>query len=213
MNVGELKDGTQAIKNASPIARVISQYVRLRKSGPQMVGLCPFHKEKTPSFTVHPTKNLFKCFGCGEGGDVFRFVQLIEGVDFKQARAILAERAGISTAERHLTREEKREYGRKLDLAEHEANDLLSWLDRLIQALQEGRNTYFHSYHRALRFLRSHPADQFPAEVKFAKNVADVHWVRVMGFDRRISVLKNADFARLLPLFRARKTGRKAVAA
>src|SRR6266849_4310995 len=164
MNVGELKHGTQAIKSASPIARVIGQYVRLQKSGPQMVGLCPLHKEKTPSFTVHPSKNLFKCFGCGEGGDVFRFIQLIEGVDFKQARAILAERAGISNTERNLTREEKREYGRKTDLAEHEADDLLSWLDRLIRALQEGRKTYFRSYHRALRFMRNHPADQFPAE-------------------------------------------------
>jgi hypothetical protein len=164
MNVGELKYGTQAIKSASPIARVVSQYVRLQKSGPQMIGLCPFHKEKTPSLTVHPTKGLFKCFGCGEGGDVFRFVQLIEGVDFKHGRAILAERAGISTAERYLTREEKREYGRKINLAEHEADDLLCW-------------------------------------------------AHVVDFDRRISVLKNADFARLLPLFRARKTGRKAVAA
>ena len=111
-SMAELERDTGRIRDASHIVAVVSQYVHLRKSGPQKLGLCPFHKEKTPSFTVHPAKGFFKCFGCGEAGDVFRFVQLIEGVDFKRARTILAERAGVSTSERPLTRGEKREFGR-----------------------------------------------------------------------------------------------------
>lgn len=77
------------------IGGFIGNYVALRKRGNDLVGLCPFHGEKTPSFHVHPDKGFFKCFGCGEGGDVFKFVQLLEGVAFPEAARILAKRAGV----------------------------------------------------------------------------------------------------------------------
>jgi len=77
------------------IVDIVGDYLTLQKAGSNYKGLCPFHEEKTPSFNVHPGKQIFKCFGCGAGGDVFKFIQLIEKVDFLEARRILAERAGI----------------------------------------------------------------------------------------------------------------------
>src|SRR5262245_25045053 len=86
---------TRQIQQASELVDVISRYVRLTRAGKDFRGLCPFHREKTPSFYVVPSKQIFKCFGCGAGGDVFKFVQLRENVNFVEARRILAERAGI----------------------------------------------------------------------------------------------------------------------
>src|SRR5262245_47565161 len=86
---------TRQIQQASDLVDVISRYLRLTRAGKDFRGLCPFHKEKTPSFYVVPSKQIFKCFGCGAGGDVFKFVQLRENVNFVEARRILAERAGI----------------------------------------------------------------------------------------------------------------------
>lgn len=84
------------IRNANDIVDVISQYVVLKRSGRNFFGLCPFHKEKSPSFSVSPDKQIFHCFGCGVGGNVFHFVSKIENVDFRETVEILAERAGIS---------------------------------------------------------------------------------------------------------------------
>src|SRR5215469_10731666 len=77
------------------IANFIGEYVPLRKRGNDLVGLCPFHSEKTPSFHVHPDRGFFKCFGCGAGGDVIAFVQRIENVPFSDAVRTLATKAGI----------------------------------------------------------------------------------------------------------------------
>ncbi|MCH8967155.1 MAG: DNA primase, partial [Planctomycetes bacterium] len=77
------------------ILAVASQHVRLKRSGRRWVGLCPFHSEKTPSFTVTPDLGLFKCFGCGKGGDLFSFVQMRENVPFGEAFRMLADRAGV----------------------------------------------------------------------------------------------------------------------
>ena len=71
------------------IVPVISQHVHLRRTGKDYTGLCPFHTEKTPSFTVSPAKQIYHCFGCGAGGDVIAFIQQIHGCDFKQACAEL----------------------------------------------------------------------------------------------------------------------------
>ncbi len=77
------------------ILDVVSEQVTLKRSGQRWVGLCPFHAEKTPSFTVQPDRGSFKCFGCGKGGDVFSFVQFRENVSFMEAMRILADRAGV----------------------------------------------------------------------------------------------------------------------
>ncbi|MCG3136569.1 MAG: DNA primase [Phycisphaerae bacterium] len=78
---------------------VVGQYVALKRSGRSYRGLCPFHQEKTPSFYVHPDEQYFKCFGCGAGGDVFKFVQLYNHLEFTEARQLLADRSGIDTSE------------------------------------------------------------------------------------------------------------------
>ncbi|MFN3596282.1 MAG: DNA primase [Rubricoccaceae bacterium] len=88
-----------AVRAASDLVDVVGERVRLRKQGARFVGLCPFHNEKTPSFSVDPRQGLFYCFGCRKGGDVFKFVEEIEGVGFLDAVRLLADRAGIALAE------------------------------------------------------------------------------------------------------------------
>jgi DNA primase len=83
------------IQHSADIIQIISDYVRLKRSGKNFIGLCPFHSEKTPSFTVNPEKKLFKCFGCGEGGTVFNFIMKHESVDFVEAVKLVANRANI----------------------------------------------------------------------------------------------------------------------
>ncbi|HTY35983.1 MAG TPA: DNA primase [Bacteroidota bacterium] len=85
----------EEIRSANDIVDVISQHVRLKKRGKNFVGLCPFHQEKTPSFTVSSDKQVFHCFGCSKGGNVFTFVMEFEKVSFTEAVRSLAERAGI----------------------------------------------------------------------------------------------------------------------
>lgn len=90
-------DDIQEIKDRNDIVEVVSQYVHLQKAGKGYKGLCPFHEEKTPSFTVSPDKQLWHCFGaCQEGGDVIKFVQKIENLPFTEALERLARRAGIT---------------------------------------------------------------------------------------------------------------------
>src|SRR5205823_14090314 len=85
----------EAVKSAAEILPLVEDYVRLRKAGGTYKGLCPFHQEKTPSFTVSPARGTFKCFGCGEGGDAISFVEKIEQVDFVGAIESLAGRFGV----------------------------------------------------------------------------------------------------------------------
>lgn len=84
------------IKNSNDIVDIISQYVILKRSGRNFFGVCPFHKEKTPSFSVSPDKQIFHCFGCGVGGNVIHFISKIENVNFRESLEMLAERAGIT---------------------------------------------------------------------------------------------------------------------
>lgn len=86
---------TETVRNSADIVRVVSDYVSLKGAGNTVKGLCPFHSEKTPSFTVHRDKQFFHCFGCGVGGDVFEFVKLAEKVSFPESVRILAEKCGI----------------------------------------------------------------------------------------------------------------------
>jgi DNA primase len=86
---------TETVRNSADIIRVVSDYVSLKGSGNTLKGLCPFHSEKTPSFTVHRDKQFFHCFGCHEGGDVFKFVMVAEKIAFPQAVELVAEKCGI----------------------------------------------------------------------------------------------------------------------
>lgn len=90
------EDIINEIKYRNDIETAISQYVNLKRLGKNLVGLCPFHSEKTPSFTVYPENGSFYCFGCGVGGDVFTFTGLIENLDYIESVKLLAERSGIT---------------------------------------------------------------------------------------------------------------------
>src|SRR5579872_4455049 len=86
----------ETVKQQADIVRVIGEYVKLKKAGAQnFSGLCPFHQEKTASFSVHATRQFFHCFGCNASGDVFSFVQKLENVTFPEAVRIVAERCRI----------------------------------------------------------------------------------------------------------------------
>ena len=89
----------QQILSANDIVDVVSQYVALKKKGRNFWGLCPFHNEKTPSFSVSPERQIFKCFGCGAGGDALKFIQRMLNVTFPEAMQVLANRAGIEIEE------------------------------------------------------------------------------------------------------------------
>jgi DNA primase len=95
-------DFVEQLKSSVDIVKVVGEYVRLRKAGagPRHMGLCPFHTEKTPSFSVHQTHQFYKCFGCGAGGDVIKFVMEIERLSFYEALRLLAERNGIPMPKR-----------------------------------------------------------------------------------------------------------------
>ena len=98
------------VKQQADIVRVIGEWVQLKKAGQNYRGLCPFHSEKSPSFNVHPVRQIYHCFGCGVGGDVFKFVMEMEKCPFPEAIRIVAEKCGIAVpAPRERSPEERRE--------------------------------------------------------------------------------------------------------
>ncbi len=111
-----MASSVEEIKARLSITDVVGSYIKLEKAGGSFKALCPFHHEKTPSFNVSPSRQAYYCFGCNRGGDVFTFVEEIEGVDFLEALKMLADRAGV-TLERY-EREDKNEKARLIDLME-----------------------------------------------------------------------------------------------
>ena len=103
-----MSDFAQTVKQQADIVKVIEGYIRLRKAGAQNYsGLCPFHKEKTPSFNVHAVRQFYHCFGCGASGDVFSFVSKIENVTFPEAVRIVAQKCGIPLPKREFSSPEE----------------------------------------------------------------------------------------------------------
>lgn len=101
-------DVIRRVRDSADIVELVSGYVALKKTGKNHVGLCPFHAEKTPSFSVNPDKQIFHCFGCGVGGDAFKFLELQEGLSFPEAVKQLANRAGITLPEDDAFRKDKK---------------------------------------------------------------------------------------------------------
>ncbi len=90
-------DFKENVKQQADIVRIVGDYVKLKKAGAQNYsGLCPFHNEKTPSFSVHATRQFYHCFGCGVSGDVFSFVQKVENITFPEAVRAVAQKLGIA---------------------------------------------------------------------------------------------------------------------
>lgn len=108
----------EEVRSHNNIVDIIGGYVRLQKKGSSYFGLCPFHNEKSPSFSVSPNKQMYYCFGCGAGGNVFTFIMEYENQTFPEAVKILADRAGIALPEAELTEEQKRERNKRQLLLE-----------------------------------------------------------------------------------------------
>ena len=106
-------DFIERVRAGNNIEDVISGYVRLQRKGTSYMGLCPFHNEKTPSFSVHPGRQTYHCFGCGASGDVFNFLMEYEKLSFKEAVRLLAVRAGIEIPTEDVSEEKKKEISEK----------------------------------------------------------------------------------------------------
>ena len=128
-----MTDFAQSVKQQADIVKVIEGYIRLRKAGPNYIGLCPFHKEKTGSFNVSGVKQFYYCFGCQTSGDVFTFVGKIENVGFPEAVRIVAQKSGIPLPKREFSSPEEaaeaRLRGKLLDLHETAA----AWFEDLLR--------------------------------------------------------------------------------
>ena len=99
------EDLVEEVRSKNDIVDVISGYVRLQKKGSSYFGLCPFHNEKSPSFSVSRDKQMFYCFGCGKGGNVFTFLMDYENFSFPEALKVLADRAGVELPQMDYSRE------------------------------------------------------------------------------------------------------------
>ena len=133
-------DFSQSVKQQADIVRIIGEYVRLKKSGAQNYsGLCPFHKEKTGSFSVHSVRQFYYCFGCHEKGDVFSFVQKIENISFPEAVKVVAQKCGIALPKREFgspeEAEESRQRGKLLELHEVAA----AWFEEQLRSPEAAR--------------------------------------------------------------------------
>lgn len=108
----------EEVRQRSDIVDVIGSFVKLKRSGSGYVGLCPFHNEKSPSFSVNPARQMYKCFGCGVGGNVITFVMEYENYSFPEAMKYLAERAGIELPQKEMTAEQRRQESLRTTLLE-----------------------------------------------------------------------------------------------
>lgn len=129
----------EKVKQQADIVRVVGEYVRLKKTGKDFSGLCPFHQEKTPSFTVSPIKQIFYCFGCGKGGDVYNFVMALEKCEFPEAVRTVAEKCGIAApAPRERSPEERRENQQRSVLVEMH-REAQSFFVKQLEGTAEGK--------------------------------------------------------------------------
>ena len=127
------------VKQQADIVRVIGEYVRLKKTGQNFTGLCPFHSEKTPSFAVHPVKQIYHCFGCGVGGDVFQFVMEVDKCPFPEAVRIVAEKSGIAVPKpRERSPEERKENQQRSALVEMH-REAAAFFKRQLRDTAEGK--------------------------------------------------------------------------
>ena len=122
---------------SNDIVDVISQYIHIQKKGNNYVGLCPFHNEKTGSFSVSPSKQMFYCFGCGTGGNVITFLMKYDNMTFPEAVKLLAQRANITLPEHEMTQEEKKRADKKTQIME----------------VNKEAATYFYKLLRSLLFI------------------------------------------------------------
>jgi DNA primase len=187
LNTAPVSDFAQTVKQQSDIVKIIEGYIRLRKSGAQNYsGLCPFHKEKSPSFSVHAVRQFYHCFGCQASGDVFSFVGKIENVGFPEAVRIVAQKCGIPLPKREYSSPEEaassRLRGKLLDL--HEA--ACAWFEEQL-AGPEGATARAYLTGRGLtpegikKFRIGYSPESFHALEQRLSSIADSDTLRASG--------------------------------
>jgi DNA primase len=168
------EDIVEAVRQRSDIVEVVSRYVQLKKKGKNHTGSCPFHNERTPSFTVTPEKQIFYCFGCGAGGDVFKFLMLKENLSFQEAVTMLAKQVGVTIPASESPFQQEKE--RRLSLF-REANNLAR--DYFRQTLQK---------HGAAAIARKYLAGRevtTELQEEFQLGYALPEWSSLLGFMER----------------------------
>jgi len=182
-----MSDFKETVKQQADIVKVIEGYIRLRKAGAQNYsGLCPFHKEKSPSFSVHAVRQFFHCFGCQESGDVFTFVAKIENVSFPEAVRIVAQKIGVPLPKREFSSpEEAAESRQRTKLLElHET--ATAWFEEQLRS-PEGAVAREYLTSRGLtpegiaRFRIGYSPDSFGALRDRLKGMADDETLRASG--------------------------------
>lgn len=166
------------IRNTANITDIISERVVLKNTGKDHVGLCPFHSEKTPSFTVSPVKQIFHCFGCGAGGDVFSFLMKYEGIGFSEAVQSLARRYGINLPERKMSASQKKVASQRQQLFD---------LNKQVMSFFTGQLTDRSSGQTAQAYLEKRG---FKQEIitQFGLGFAPDGWDNLVGFYRKLNI-------------------------
>ena len=176
----------EEVRERNDIVDVIGGYVRLKRSGANYIGLCPFHNEKSPSSSVSGTKQMYYCFGCGAGGNVFTFLMEYENYSFVEALKALADRAGIQLPEREYSDEARRQADRKSRLLEvnkeagryyyYQLKNQIGILNRILLFLPKFGIFHLHIYnqylqlnHQPLHRLRHYIKLQFLQQVIILK--------------------------------------------
>lgn len=163
------------IKNKNDIVDIISQYVVLKRSGRNFFGLCPFHKEKSPSFSVSPDKQIFHCFGCGVGGNVFHFMSKIENISFKEALETLADKAGV-----------------ELPLLENDGDSMLAALKSKVYEINKCAAEF---YHENLYKQTAKPAQEYVKKRKLDNNTLKSFLIGYSGnFNELYMLLKQKGY-------------------
>jgi DNA primase len=180
-------DFSRRVKEQADIVKIVGDYVRLRKAGAQnFSGLCPFHKEKTPSFSVHAGRQFYHCFGCGQSGDVFSFVQKVENVGFPEAVRAVAQKCGIPLPKRDFASPEEaaehRQRAKLLDL--HET--ATAWFEEQLRSA-EGATAREYLTGRGLtadgiaKFRIGYAPDNFNVLRDRLQSLADAETLRLSG--------------------------------
>lgn len=140
--MSDLSPFIEAIKQAIPVEQLVGQRVQLKRRGKNLLGLCPFHAEKTPSFNVSPDRESFKCFGCGEYGDIISFVMKLDGLEFMEAVRVLADQAGVQLPERPGRKTDRADTDRKKQAREALAHARRLYHEALASPAAEGARRY-----------------------------------------------------------------------
>ena len=165
----------EEVKDTNDIVEVISQYVHLKRSGRNYFGLCPFHNEKSPSFSVSPDKQIFHCFGCGVGGNVITFISKIEGIGFKESIETLAERSNI-----------------KLPTIENNVDSKKEELKAKVYKVNTFAAEY---YHKRLYQKESKAGQEYIKKRKLNNETLESYMIGFSGnFDELYKALKNQGF-------------------